>query len=173
MSDPGMTEVYPSLYVGWRYAYDDNVRHRDGWYVVQAAREPYHRDAVGYEGEEPPADHPERLVARRGNRLILNLLDTAVPVAIPREIYDAALEFIHEGLSSGHRVLVHCEVGVSRSPSIALLYLARYTDRIPARTFEDAEPLFAAIYPDFSPGRAVRRFLTKHWGDYARRQEKA
>lgn len=168
MSTPDPIEVHPGLYVGWRGAYEHAVRHLDGWYVVHAAKEPYHRQTVGYDGPEPPPEHPERLVARRGSRLMLNLVDAPAAVDIPRALFDAALDFIHEGLSTGHRVLVHCEMGISRSPSIALLYLARHTDRIPARSFQEAEPLFAALYPGYNPGSAIRRFMTRHWSDYAR-----
>ena len=168
MSTPDMTEVHPKLYVGWSYAYENAVRHLDDWYVVHACKEPYHRNAVGYEGGDPPPDHFERLFARRGNRLMLNLVDAAASIDIPRAVFDAALDFIHEGLTAGRHVLVHCEMGISRSPSIALLYLARYTGRIAVGTFQEAEPLFAAIYPDYNPGPAIRLFMTRHWKDYAR-----
>ena len=161
-----MIEVHPNLFVGPMEDYEEVVKHDDGWYVVHACKEPYHRRAVGYEGNDPPRDHPEGLVARRGNRLMLNLIDAVVPVEFPREIFDAALAFIHEGLSSGHRVLVHCEEGLSRSASIALLYLHSHTDRIPAPTFKEAERLYGPIYPPFRPGRALRGFLEKHWGEY-------
>ena len=43
MSTPDPIEVHPGLYVGWRGAYEHAVRHLDGWYVVHAAKEPYHR----------------------------------------------------------------------------------------------------------------------------------
>ena len=171
MADPHMTEVYPCLHVGWRYAYELSVCHLDGWFVVHACKEPYHRDAVGYETEDPPPDHPERLVARRGSRLMLNLLDDDAPVALPPAIFDAALAFIHEGLTAGHTVLVHCEAGMSRSPAIALLYLARHTTALPAASYEDAEERFTELYPDYSPGPAVRRFLIDHWTAYARPAE--
>ena len=167
MTDANMTEVYPGLHVGWRYAYELTVRCLDGWFVVHACKEPYHRDAIGYETEDPPPGHPEHLVARRGRRLMLNLIDAVTPVDIPRAIFDAAIAFIHEGLTAGCPVLVHCEAGMSRSPSIALLYLARHTRAIPTSAYEDAEQMFEALYPDFSPGPAIRRFLIKHWASYA------
>jgi hypothetical protein len=168
LTDPHMTQVYPRLYVGWHFAYDLGIRHLDGWYVVHACKEPYHRDAVGYETEDPPPDHPERLVARRGHRLMLNLLDAADPIPMPREVFDAALAFIHEGLTAGCPVLVHCEAGMSRSPAIALLYLARHTTALPTASYEDAEERFTELYPDYSPGPAIRRFLIDHWTAYAR-----
>ena len=164
-----MLEIHPNLFVGPMMDYEESEKHEDGWYVNHACNEPYHRDAVGYEGSGPPRDHPERLVARRGNHLMLNLIDAPILVDIPREIFDAALDFIHEGLSTGSRVMVHCEMGLSRSPAVVLLYLASFTDRLPAPTYEAAEALFTRIYPPFNPGRAIRGFLRKHWSAYARR----
>ena len=61
-------------------------------------------------------------------RLYLNLIDPPNPAYIPKEIIDAALEFIDKGLKDGKRVLVHCNQGESRSPGIGLLYLAIHTD---------------------------------------------
>jgi|GEM_PF-5465198 len=62
------------------------------WCVVHACRNPYHCLAVTHSplGTVPP-DHPEHLVARRGNRLMLNLVDSRNPADIPKEAIDAAL----------------------------------------------------------------------------------
>jgi hypothetical protein len=161
-----MHEIYKNLYVGPKSDYEADVAHRRDWWVVHAAKEPYHRDAVGYSGPDAPPSHPEYLFARRGHRLMLNLIDAPVEVEIPKGIYDAALAFIHEGLGSGSRVLIHCEQGVSRSASIGLLYLRRYTSRVQVDSYAEAEKIYDAIYPPFNPGRAIRYFLRTHWLDY-------
>ena len=146
--------------------YENNVAHQEGWRIVHATKEPYHRRTVGYEGTDASPSHPEYLVARRGHRMMLNLIDAPVEVDIPRIIYDSALSFIHEGLQSGAKVLIHCEQGVSRSASIGMLYLRCYTNRIPAAQFKDAETIYHAIYPPFSPGKAIRYFLKTHWAEF-------
>ncbi len=134
-----MIEVYPNLFVGDQADYDDRVQQQEGWRIVHACKEPYHRQALGYTGRAAPQTHPEYLIARRGHRLILNMVDANDPAYIPKEIMDAALAFIYEGLTSGDRVLVHCNQGESRSPSIVLLYLAIYTDRITRSSFAEAD----------------------------------
>ncbi len=56
--------------------------------------------------------------------LILNMVDAKDPELFSKEMIDAALDFMDETLSRGLKVLVHCDRGESRSPSIALLYVA-------------------------------------------------
>jgi hypothetical protein len=96
-----MLEVYPNLHVGCETDYERIVRYQDGWWVVHACKEPYHRRALGYSGRAAPKTHPEYLVARRDNRLILNLIDADDPAYIPKEIIDAAIDFIVDGLRNG------------------------------------------------------------------------
>ena len=163
-----MIEVLPNLYIGDQSDYEYNVRGKEGWFVVHACKDPYHREALGYTGRGAPKGHPEYLIARRGNRLILNLIDSDDPQYIPKEIIDAALEFIEKGLKSGKKVLVHCNLGESRSPSIGLLYMA-IKGFISNQTFEDAEKEFRSIYPNYFPNRGMRMFLLKNWHIYCRK----
>jgi predicted protein tyrosine phosphatase len=160
-----MVEIHPDLFVGSQDDYERTVRRESGWKVVHACKEPYHRQALGYTGRAISKTHPEYLVAPRGDRLMLNLIDTDDPDYIPREIMDAALDFIHQGLKSGSRVLVHCNQGQSRAPSIGLLYLGVHTDRL-ARDFADARAAFQVLYPRFSPAAGVHGFLRSHWSSY-------
>lgn len=162
-----MIEIYPNLYIGDEYAYESKVRHESGWCVVHACKEPYHRRALGYTGRAAPKDHPEYLIARRGNRLILNLVDAPDPAYIPQDIIDTALEFIDTGLRAGNRVLVHCNEGCSRSPGIGLLYLAKYTDQLSKGDFLQAEEVFRSIYPPYNPKSGIRGYMAMNWRIYA------
>jgi predicted protein tyrosine phosphatase len=121
---------------------------------------------LGYGGRGAPKEHPEYLIARRDNRLILNLVDADNPAYIPKEIVDAALAFIHESLTADHHTLVHCNQGMSRSPAIALLYLAVHTDLLPKATFAEAETAFRGIYPLYHPAGGMRGFLLQNWSTY-------
>ena len=95
----------------------------------------------------------------------MNLVDAPDPNYIPKEIIDAALSFIQQGLKNAHKLLVHCNLGESRSPSIGLLYLAIYTDKLP-QNFIDAEQAFRQIYPSYNPGAGMRGFLVQNWENY-------
>lgn len=160
-----MIEVNHNLFIGTADDYEFQVKGQPDWVVVHACKEPYHRRELGYQSAGAPKDHPEYLIARRENRLILNLVDAPNPAYIPKEIIDAALDFIHTGLSDSRKVLVHCNLGESRSPSIGLLYLSVYTDKLPKEFFA-AEQKFRQIYPSYNPGAGIRGFLVKNWDTY-------
>ena len=163
-----MIEIYPNLFIGNQDDYEFNVARQPDWAVVHACKEPYHRAALGYRGRGAPKDHPEYLVARRGNRLILNMVDADNPAYIPQEIVDAALQFIAEQLAEDIKVLVHCNQGMSRSPGIGLLYLAKHTDKLPNDTFAKAEQAFREIYPAYNPASGIRGFMQANWELYAK-----
>ena len=160
-----MIEIFTNLFIGTEQDYEYQIKGQPDWMVVHACKEPYHRRALGYTSRGAPKDHPEYLIARRGNRLILNLVDAPDPAYIPKEIIDAALEFIHKGLSESHKVLVHCNLGESRSPSIGMLYLAINTDKLP-KELNAAERTYRQIYPSYNPGSGMREFIINNWDKY-------
>lgn len=161
-----MIEVYPNLFIGAEDDYERTVKFQSEWSIVHACKEPYHRQLLGYTGRGAPKEHPEYLKARRGNRLFLNLVDVDDPAYIAKEIIDAAMSFISEGLNSGGKVLVHCNLGESRGPSIGLLYLAAHTELLPKTSLDNAEIAFHKIYPMYSPKQGIREFLRMNWGKY-------
>lgn len=161
-----MVEIHSRLFVGTEIDYEARVQLEPGWWVVHACKEPYHRRLLGYSGRGAPKTHPEYLSARRDKRLFLNLVDVDDPSYIAKEIIDAALAFIGEGLKSGERVLVHCNLGESRSPSIGLLYLAARAGALPFTSLIEAEAQYRKVYPHYNPKAGMRGFLLKHWADY-------
>lgn len=152
-----MIEVRPLLFVG---DMGDAKRLDETWIVVHACKEPYHRQALGYAGRSAPKDHPEYLFARRNNAMILNLVDVDDPAYVRAEIVDAAVDFINSHTAS--RVLVHCNQGRSRSPTLAMLADAKSL----AENFEDAEKEFRARYAPYNPGRGMREFAKANWVRY-------
>jgi hypothetical protein len=159
-------EIHRKLFVGSQADYEQSIRFQGGWKIIHACREPYHREALSYHGRSAPKDHPEYLVAVRGDRLILNLIDANDPAYIPKEIMDRSIAFIHESLEHGRRVLVHCNQGHSRGPSIGLLYLARHTNLLSGLDYSNARDRFLERYPDYDPAPGVRGFLVANWSAY-------
>lgn len=160
-----MIEIYPHLWIGNEHDYETGVKGKSEWVIVHACKEPYHRQLLGYTSRGAPKDHPEYLIARRENRLFLNLVDVPNPAFFDKSIIDAALKFVEEGLQNRKEVLVHCNLGESRSPSIGLLYLATHTDCLP-KDFEAAENTFRQIYPYYNPSTGIRGFMRQNWENY-------
>lgn len=163
-----MIKIYPHLFIGNALDYEDGIAHMEGWSVVHACKEPYHRQFVGYETRSAPQDDPEYLWAVRGNRLALNLIDGENPAFVPKEAIDYALEFTNNKLSLGKNVLIHCNQGLSRGPSIGFLYLAKYTEELSER-FMSALGAFTLMYPSYNPGQGIYEFVKMRWPEYARK----
>ena len=136
-----MKEIIKNLYIGNADDYEQYVKGKDNCSIVHACKEPYYRKALGYSGRSVLSNHPEYLIAVRVNRLILNLIDPPNLNFIPKEIIDKALTFIDENLKRNRKVLVHCNQGESRSPSIGMLYMA-IKNEISNSSLEDAEKNF-------------------------------
>jgi len=160
-----MTQIRKNLFVGNETDYEYKVKNQKGWNVIHACKEPYHRQVLGYSGRGAPKDHPEYLMAKRENRLILNLVDVENPAYIAKEIMDEALRFIDQSLVGGRKVLVHCNQGMSRSPGIGLLYLAR-KGIINNDSFQEAPAEFETIYPGINMADGMRGFLERNWNSY-------
>lgn len=158
-----MIEVHPRLYVGHDQDWELAVKGLPTWATVHCAKEPYHRDAVGYSEPGAPKDHFEYLVARRGRELCLNMVDSKDPAYIPLEMVKAAVHWIFAEHRLGRQVLVHCNRGESRGPTVALLFLARELDR----NFPKSEEKFMKVYPPYRPGTGCRQFAMQNW-DYFR-----
>ena len=160
-----MIEVYPNLYIGSWIDYEKVVSGQPGWAVVHACKE-YHRITVGYKLWNVPRHHPEYLLARRENRIMLCLLDLPVSRFIKKEMIDQTLDFIDDAYNGGLKVLIHCMYGRSRSPSITMLYLATRLHVLTTESFEAAEKQFRCLYPKYHPNRGIREHLRCNWQQY-------
>lgn len=173
-----MREVFNNLFCGKEFDFEQKmicfaeisteiyIPQLKGWAVVHACKEPFHREFVGYTTRGCPKDSPEYLWAERGNRLALNIVDAPKPEFFDKSMIDKALDFIDEKLKAGFKVLVHCNQGESRSPSIVLLYLIK-KGIIKGDTLEDCESEFMKIYPEYNPGAGIRGFVKEHFAVYS------
>lgn len=164
-----MIEAAPNLFVGNQLDYETKAK-GNAWNVVQACKEPYHRQALGYKGMGGPRDHAEYLFAYRQDgdcrRLILNMVDAPKPEFFADAMIDEALTFTAKSLEGGFKVLIHCNQGGSRAPSLAMLHLRR-TDpdwMNPELSFKEAEKMFAGLYPPYDPANGIREYVRKRWG---------
>jgi protein-tyrosine phosphatase len=59
-------------------------------------------------------------------------------------------------------VIVHCRAGLSRSPSLVLLWLAKRTDVIPATSYLEAAEAFSARFR-YAPRAGIAIWLRDNW----------
>lgn len=165
-----MYEIIPGLHVGNGDSYDV-VKSKNSWFVVSAAKEPWHREAVGYTGRGAPKEHPEYLAAFRPRHMIMNLVDPADAKWIPRELINAAVEEIATALDDGFEVLVHCNQGESRAPSIVLLYLLTDSNHngefVSCENGDEVIDLFRSnYYGDYNPSEGFTQFIRDNWTSF-------
>lgn len=156
-----MEEIISKLYVGGDKDYE-KLAGKDGWSFLRCCKEGPggHRSTLGYTTLGAPKGK-EYLVARRGKRLALNLIDLDDPNYISPEMINKGLDFIDERLKAGDKVLVACNQGHSRGPTVAMMYLRRI-DELPDN-FHSAEKIFRTLYPAYDPGQGMRQFARSYW----------
>jgi hypothetical protein len=153
-----MFEVHPNLYIGsLSHCFHDN---RNDWAVVHACKSPCHQRAVGYRGSLH-RNHPQYLVFERGNHLFLNIIDPPQPLFMP-PLFIESLNFIEKHIPN-KKVLIHCNLGCSRAPSIALLFLAKRAKAISSTNYRDAVADFVKIFPYYQPQSGIVIYLERNW----------
>lgn len=154
-----MLKVHDRLFVGGER---DCFTEKEGWAVVHACKSPCHQFAVGYRGSLKP-DHPHYLVCERGDNLFLNIIDPPVPLFRP-DTFTSFLQFAGDRWNQGLNVLIHCNQGESRAPTLALLLMAKTLGVLPSTSYAEAKKQFVDLYPAYAPGRGIQTFLADQWG---------
>ena len=155
-----MKEVYTKLFIG-----DDNdcmACSTDPGFSIVHACQSCHQRALNYK-VSLPSTHPNHLIYEYGAHLYLNMLDT--PYELDSEfthpVFKRAMEFIHHEIKT-KKLLVHCNFGYSRSPSLGLVYLA-INGLIPNKSLEEALNEYVKLYPKYAPGRGIRLYMKNNW----------
>jgi hypothetical protein len=155
-----MQEVFERIWV----ANDQSCRSgSDEWAVVHACKSPCHQREVGYRNSLPKS-HPNYLVLNRAKDLYLNLIDPPIPLFQPQS-FTAFLVFAETQLASGRKLLIHCNQGESRAPSLALLFLAKRRAVLDDGSYSAARAGFEKLYPTYKPGGGIQTYLTANWGE--------
>lgn len=153
-----MVQVTERLYVGT----DRDCRPGGAnWAVVHACKSPCHQRAVGYRGSLPKS-HEHYLVLEEEHDLYLNLVDPPTPLFMPPS-FSSFLGFACSRLERGANLLIHCNQGESRAPSLALLLLAKRLGVLPSLAYESAWQAFQELYSGYRPGLGIQAYLREHW----------
>jgi hypothetical protein len=89
--------------------------------------------------------------------MALNMVDAEHPKYFSDEMVNAGLEFISERMAEGDPILLHCNLGISRSPSMAFLWM--FEHGFLDDDFMYAVPQFRGKYSDWMPANGIWQYL--------------
>ena len=117
-----MKEIYSNLFIG-NDEDCDNCTRNSKFSIVHACQS-CHRKALNY-ANYLPNTHPNYLTYENGEHLFLNIVDMydELLTQFMHPIVKATLSFIESRIQH-KKILIHCNFGSSRSPSLGLIYLA-------------------------------------------------
>lgn len=134
---------------------------------IHACKSPCHQQAVGYTGGLH-VDHPFYLHFTvhnpflGENALYLNLIDPHIPL-FKQESFDIFLKYTLAAYDDGQDIIIHCNQGRSRAPTLALLFAAKRLEAITNESFDAARAEFEEIYPEYAPGKGIETWMQKNW----------
>jgi hypothetical protein len=155
-----MQEVYERVFV----ANDQSCRRGDDeWAVVHACKIPCHQRAVGYQGSLHKT-HSNYLALIEGSNLFMNIIDPPVPLFMPAS-FTCFLGFSDKHWLAGKKLLIHCNKGESRAPSLALLFLAKCRSALNKDSYQSARLQFEARFPNYNPGKGIQTYFAQKWNE--------
>lgn len=134
------------------------------WAIVHATQT-IHYPVCGWNRttNKPNKDHPDYLTKDLGQRLSINWVDG--PAHLYKmggpQLFVKVLDFIDKWYKQKN-VLVHCDQGISRSPTVVLLYLAKRLKILSSGSFNEAVDPFKKLYPSYNPG-GIAEFVSENW----------
>lgn len=157
-----MREVHKNLYIGkLSDLYSINIV---DWAVVHATQT-IHYDLMGWDRKfnKPPQNHPNYIKLLQDNRFSLNWVDGGAHLYnwTGVETFVEILDFIDRWIIQ-RPVLIHCDQGISRSPTLGLLYLAKRVGSISNNSYKDGNTEFLSIYPEYLPS-GIGEYVSEKW----------
>ena len=156
-----MNKLHESLYIGTEL---DCRLGDEELVVVHACKSPCHQRAVGYRGSLP-SSHPNYLVLERDYDLYLNIIDPDKPLFMP-PLFNSFLRFSRFHWDAGREILIHCNQGESRAPSLAMMFLAKHLGVISNESFDKAGEQFQKMYPYYTPGLGIQVYFRQNWHEF-------
>ena len=157
-----MEQIYNNLYIGGDVDYD-KLKGKEGWSFSRCCKygNGGHQQVLGYSSLGAPKDKNYLSARPEDNHIAINILDLDDPNMIPIKCVEVALSFIKERLDLGNKVLVSCNKGASRGPSMGLAFLRAVGDM--PHSFGLSERIYHTLYPKYDPGLGMRQMLRSNW----------
>jgi len=153
-----MKEVYKNLFIGSKYDCDKFIDDKN--YAILHACRTCHREIL----EDINEDSDNYLIYKKDNdNIYLNIIDMneGLEKIYTESIIKEVMNFINLHIKN-KKVLVHCDLGVSRSASVVLIYLAK-KGIINNKSFSSALHDFESIYKSYSPSYSFYSYLDNNW----------
>lgn len=152
-----------NFYIGNKIDFAQNLNDPD--FTIVNLADNLHREILGY---RPRAGDPNYILFENERIISANFVDTDKPKFYDWEnggvsVFTKLLDFIDSHKSS--KVLITCSLAESRSPSMALLYLAKRLNMLDNSSFEEAKKGFLKIYPNYNPKLGIQLFLSQKWSE--------
>ena len=157
-----MIKVHERLFVGDELDCRNNASGID---IVHACKHPCHVNAVGYR-DKLTSSHPNYLFIVKKDNLYLNMIDPPAPL-FKIEMFHKFMEFMSIEWSAEKNILIHCNKGLSRAPSLALLFMAKSLNIIKLESFVAAKNDFASIIHAYDSVKGIIIFLERKWTSIA------
>jgi hypothetical protein len=157
-----MKEITNNLYIGSLFDLQNFSLEEDAFVH---ATQTTHYQIMGWNRttNKPNRNHPNYIIWEDNNRLSLNWVDG--PAHLYKwsgpETFIRILDFIDNWIEN-RKVFIHCNQGISRSPTLGLLYLAKRLKTIPDETFLSAKNEFMNIYPIYNPS-GISNYVNQYW----------
>lgn len=131
--------------------------------TLLCAKNPYHKEIVGYEGNLSRI-HPNYLVVENPEQHImaLNMIDAPEKQYFSDEMVLAGIDFIGQQLNE-RNVLVVCNKGVSRSPTMCLMYLMAHGDFEKDQTHVQVFDSFRLNAVNWEPNTGILQYCIEFW----------
>jgi len=159
-----VSEIIKRLYVGDDILYE-RLKNQPGWSFLRCCKDGPggHRQTLHYESLGAPHGPNYLFVRDSKTHMALNLLDHESPDMIPDEVLDKGIEFINERMKAGDKVLAACNAGMSRSPTIIMLFLRTIGEL--DQPFPRAKHIFKTLYPKYDPGHGMETHARARWDE--------
>jgi len=80
-------------------------------------------------------------------------------------LFTEFLRFARQQWEDGKNPLIYFNHGLSKTPSLALLFLVKVVGALPSTSYQEAMEEFSKQLQDYFPGAGICLYLRRNWGD--------
>jgi hypothetical protein len=152
-----------NIYIGDENDFFNNINSKNYNIINMAGN--LHAIVLGY---RPKPNDSKYILYRGGGILSVNFVDAQDPKYYDWQgngikVFEEILDFIDS--HKDKKILINCNLGKSRSQSLAMLYLAKRLKILNNESFANAVVDFLQLSPRYEPGLGIQLFLTQNWGE--------